>query len=357
MVLDWRSLVKVAASVSCLMLVVCSSGCDALNSVNKEKQEEAVPAPVPPPPIAPPPMTPAPAPVVKTPQQIIEEFLALPNAEKRDEQLQQLAELKEGLDAITVLDLSRSGVSDEGLKSLAAFPQLTELNLAETRVSNVGLASVAEVKTLRSLTLSGHQGVDDAGVQQLATLKELESLTVSACPVTDLVFNTLAEFDQLQTLNLSNCSEIYGKGFVLLTTKGHFKNLRELQVNGSKFGNYGMDQLGKLPQLEILRANRCEMAGATIMGLNGCDRLRVLELSGNAFFDDNMKVVSRLKNLEELRLAQMNGLTDECLNSLKIMKSLKVLELEGTRVTETAVKLLKEKFLKDTEILALGQTF
>ncbi len=356
MILEWRSWLKVVASVSCLMLVVTSSGCDALNSVNKEKvTEETVPAPVPPPPIAPPSVTPAP--VVRTPQEIMEAILALPNSEKRDEHLQQLAELKEGLDAITTLDLSRSGVSDEGLKHLAAFPQLAELNLSETRVSNAGLVSVAEVKTLRSLTLGNLRGVDDTGVKHLSSLKELESLTITACPVTDLVFATLADLDGLQTLNLSNCPDIYGKGFQLLTTKGHFKNLRELQVSGSKFGNYGMDQLNKLPQLEILRASHCEMAGATIMGLNGCDRLQVLDLSGNSFFDDNMKIVSRLKNLEELRLAQINGLTDESLNSLKIMKSLKVLDLDGTRVTEPAVKLLKEKFLKETEILAVGQKF
>ncbi len=355
MILAWRSWVRVVVSVSYLMLVVCSSGCDALNSVNKEKKEEAVPAPVPPPPIAPPPVTPAP--VVRTPQEIREGILAMPNSEKRDEHLQQLSELKEGLDTITTLDLSRSGVSDEGVKHLIAFPQLTELNLAETRVSNAGLVSVAEVKTLRSLTLGNLRGVDDTGVKHLSSLKELQALAITACPVTDLVFATLAELDGIETLNLSNCPDIYGKGFQLLTTKGHFKNLRELQVSGSKFGNYGMDQLNKLPQLEILRASRCEMAGATIMGLNGCDRLKVLDLSGNSFFDDNMKIVSRLKNLEELRLAQMNGLTDECLNSLKIMKSLKVLDLEGTRVTESAVKLLQEKFLKDTEILAVGQKF
>ncbi len=39
------------------------------------------------------------------------------------------------------------------------------------------------------------------------------------------------------------------------------------------------------------------------------------------------------------------------------MKKLKVLNVQGTRVTEQAVKLLKEKFLKDTEIHALQQKF
>ena len=356
MISEWRSCVKVVASWACLLWLLASTGCDALQSVNKDKGEETVSAPPPPPPSAAPTVV-APPPRVLTPQEIIDGFLALPNTEKRDEHLAQLAGLTEGLDAITTLDLSRSGVSDEGMKSLTAFPALTELNLSETRVSNVGLASVAEAKSLRKLTLATLRAVDDLGVQNLTPLKDLEELTVAACPVTDAVLPTLAKFEGLQVLRLSGCPDLYGRGMNIVLGKKAFSNLRELNVSGTNFGNYGMDQLNKLPKLEVLRASRCGMAGATIQGLLGCDALKVLDLSGNNFFDDNMKVVGRLKNLEELRLAQINGLTDECLNSLKIMKSLKVLDLEGTRITEPAVKLLKEKFLKDTEILALGQKF
>ena len=353
-----RSVQRVVASMAWLMLILASSGCDAINSVNQEKTEQVVPAPLAPAPVTAPPLTPeTPAPVVKTPQQIIDEFLALPNTEKRDEHLQQLAGLPEGLDTITTLDLSRSGVSDEGMKSLVAFPKLTELNLSETRVSNAGLASVAKVQTLHKLTLHSLRAVGDLGVQNLAPLSHLEELTVSACPVSDASLSTLASFEGLQVLNLSGCPDFYGRGINPLLGQKAFRQLRELNVSGSNFGNYGLDQLNKLPQLEVLRASRCGFAGAAIQGLTGCDRLKVLDLSGNSFFDDNMKVVSRLKNLEELRLAQITGLTDECMKSLKIMKHLKLLDLEGTRITEPVVKLHKEKFLKDTEILALGQKF
>ena len=359
MISQQRWLASGVASLFWMVLILAGTGCDAIQSVNTDKPPEvAVPAPVTPAPVTPPPMTPEPpAPVVKTPQQIIKEFLALSTVERRDAHLTQLAGLPEGLDAITTLDLSRSGVSDDGMKTLTAFPQLTELNIAETRISNIGLASVAEAKSLRTLTLVNLVGVDDSGIKHLATLKDLESVTISACPVSDAAFTTLAELEGLQVINVSACPNVYGRGFVLLTSKNAFRNLRELHVSGSKFGNYGLDQLNKLPKLEVLRASRCELVGPTIAGLAGCDELKVLDLSGNALFDDNMKVVSRLKNLEELRLGQIPNLTDECLNSLKILKHLKVLDLEGNKITEPAVKRLKEKFLKDTEILALGQKF
>ncbi len=353
------SVAKVVASVVWLMLIVASSGCDAINSVNKDNAAESVPAPVaavtPPPAPAEVPMPPAP--VVRTPKEIIDGILAMPSVEWRDEHLTQLAGLTEGLETVTKLDLTRSGVSDEGMKTLTAFPRLAELNLAETRVTSTGLASVAQATSLKSLTLVNLRQVDDGGIKHLASLKGLESLTIASCPVSDAIFATLAEMEELQKLDLSSTPNIYGKGAILPTNKRGFRNLRELRVSGTKFGYFGFEQLSKLPKLEILMADRCEAAGPVIMGLTGCEELKVLDLSGNSLFDDNLKVVSRLKNLEELRLSQINALTGTCLHSIKTLKQLKLLDLEGTRVTQPEIEFLKKMFLKDTKILAVGQTF
>ena len=355
------SVAKVVASVVWLMLIVASSGCDAINSVNTDNAAESVPAPVAAAAVTPPP-SPAevpmpPAPIMRTPKEIIDEILAMPSIEWRDEHLTQLAGLTEGLDAVTKLDLTRSGVSDEGMKTLTAFPQLAELNLAETRVTSTGLASVAQATSLKSLTLVNLRQVDDNGIKHLASLKGLESLTIAACPVSDAIFATLAEMEELQKLDLSSTPNIYGKGAILPTNKRGFRNLRELRVSGTKFGYFGFEQLSKLPQLEVLMADRCEAAGPVIMGLTGCEELKVLDLSGNSLLDDNLKVLSRLKNLEELRLSQINALTGTCLHSIKTLKQLKLLDLEGTRVTQPEIEILKKMFLKDTKILAVGQTF
>ena len=339
----------------CVALVLAQGGCDAIKSVT-DKPADPAPAPQAPPPAPPAAPVPAPVPVAKTPEQIISEFLALSSPEKNDDNLKQVAELKEGLDAITTLDLSRSGVTDVGMKSLAAFPKLVELNLTETKVTSGGLASVAEAKSLRSLTVARMRGVDDQGIQNLLPLKDLQSITVSGCSVTDGILPMLAEFEGLQVLDLSGNPDVYGKDFKTLTAKGAFRNLRELNVTGSKFGYYGLEKMNDLPQLEVLRAPRCELVSVALNGLNGCDELRILDLSGNTMQDENMKGVNRLKKLEELRLGQLN-LTDEFLNTAKTMKQLKILDLRETRVTLPAIKLLKEKFLKDTEILAFDQKF
>ena len=354
---ELRWWVKVGSSVFWMLLVFAGSGCDSVKSVVDQRNAQSKsPAPVTQTPETTPPSQPAvPVAVSQTPQQIIQVFLAKSGQEIRDEDLQQLAALKEGLEAITTLDLARSAVSDAGLPALSAFPKLTSLNLSDTRVSNAGMASVAQVKSLRTLTLANLRGVGDDGIQSLTPLLDLESLTIATCPVTDAILPMLAEFQGLQVLSLSGNTDIYGKDFKKLTAKGAFRNLRELHVDGSKFGFYGMEQLNKLTKLEVLRASGCEVVGKAL-NLAGCDELKVLDLSRNTMVDDNLKGISRLKKLEELRLERMS-LTDECLNSIKTMKQLKILDLEGTRVTPDAIKLLKEKFLKETEVWALGQKF
>ncbi len=351
-----NQLFQLVASLVWATLFVAQSGCDAIKSVTEKPAATPAPTPQVTPSTPPASPTPPPAPVAKTPEQIIAEFLALSSPEKNDDNLKQVAELKEGLDAITTLDLSRSGVTDVGLKYLVAFPKLVELNLTETRTTNAGLASVAEVKSLRTLKLANLRGVDDQGVQALIPLEELQSLTVSSCAVTDGMLPVLADFEALEVLDVSGNSDVYGKDFKVLTTKGAFRNLRELIVSGSKFGFYGLEKMSELPNLEVLRASRCEVVGVALNGLSGCDKLRLLDLSGNTMSDDNMKGINRLKKLEELNLGGLN-LTDSTLNYLKTMKHLKVLNLSGTRVTEPAIKEFKEKFLKNTEILALDQKF
>jgi Leucine-rich repeat (LRR) protein len=218
------------------------------------------------------------------------------------------------------------------------------------------MASIAEVKTLRSLTLAKTRNVDNEGIKSLTALKDLESLTVTSLAISDDVISSLAELQGLQVLDISGNPDLYGRGFKELAAKGAFKHLRELQCGGTKFGTYGLEKMELLPKLEVLRAGGCEAVGVAVNGLTACDQLKVLDLSRNTMTDGNIKGINRLKNLEELSLADM-PLTDEIFDSIKSMKKLKVLNVQGTRVSEPAVKLLKEKFLKDTEIHALQQKY
>ena len=91
---------------------------------------------------------------------------------------------------ISHLDISRTRVTDNALRTAGAFPNLTWLNVRNTKVGDNGLKSLSNLKYLRYLNLSGTQ-VTDKGIATLSQMKELEEVylwasKVSQKGVTDL---------------------------------------------------------------------------------------------------------------------------------------------------------------------------
>ncbi len=81
------------------------------------------------------------------------------------------------------LDLSRTGITDEGLTALAKMPNLEHLDLRGTAVSDAGVGALAQLKHLQTLVLYG-TGVSDAGLPALQGLPALRRLYVGGTKVT-----------------------------------------------------------------------------------------------------------------------------------------------------------------------------
>lgn len=82
-------------------------------------------------------------------------------------------DLLEGLESTLVeLDLSRTGVTDDGLGALSRFRVLRELRLGGTAVTGAGLAAIGDLTDLEILTLHS-TAIDDAGVAVLGRLPAL----------------------------------------------------------------------------------------------------------------------------------------------------------------------------------------
>lgn len=88
-----------------------------------------------------------------------------------------VADLLPIADHVTELDLSRSRISDEACKTIAAMPLLTALDLRQTAVGDQGVAALATCKELRVLNLFGTK-VGDYGLAAADALKHLEELYV-----------------------------------------------------------------------------------------------------------------------------------------------------------------------------------
>jgi hypothetical protein len=82
------------------------------------------------------------------------------------------------------LDLSRTGISDAGLKVLAKMPNLERLDLRGTAVGDDGVRALAGLNNLETLSLYGTR-VTDAGLEALQGLPSLRRLYVGGTAVTE----------------------------------------------------------------------------------------------------------------------------------------------------------------------------
>ena len=84
---------------------------------------------------------------------------------------------------LAVLNLSRTGVTDEGLKSVENLPNLRKLHLENTKITDAGLSHLKNLKSLEYLNLY-NTAVTDAGMTDLQGLKNLKTLYLWQTKVT-----------------------------------------------------------------------------------------------------------------------------------------------------------------------------
>jgi hypothetical protein len=82
------------------------------------------------------------------------------------------------------LDLSRTGITDAGLKVLAKMPKLERLDLRGTAVGDDGVRAIASLSNLQTLSLYG-TGVTDAGLEALRGLPSLRRVYIGGTKVTE----------------------------------------------------------------------------------------------------------------------------------------------------------------------------
>src|SRR6266496_3324569 len=110
----------------------------------------------------------------------LEYTAAIAGATFGDAELQKLGSV--GSDLLW-LDLSRTGITDAGLKALAKMPKLEHLDLRGTAVGDDGVRALASLSSLQTLNLYG-TGVTDAGLEALRGLPSLRRVYVGGTKVT-----------------------------------------------------------------------------------------------------------------------------------------------------------------------------
>lgn len=324
------------------------SGCDKLTPP-EEVAAEPPPAASPPPPqtepIAGPPRSSA---------QIVEEFNGLSPPRRTDERLIELSEQADQLAGITALDLGGSAVTDGGAECLPKFTAVTELSLAGSRVTGKALTYVAAMPALQVFNFNNVR-IDDDALASLASAPQLQELSLGGTGINDAAFEHLAQIESLRVLDVSGNELLMGRTFTELVKDRRFSALTVLIADGTLFGYGGVEELGRLKELQTLGLNRCDVTNEALQNLQTCTTLEFLRLGENKFTDEGLKSLTRLKQLKELDLHGNPAVTDEGLARLRGLQQLELLSLDGTRCTLEAARDLKQKSLQQTTIRIAGQ--
>lgn len=293
---------------------------------------------------------------------------------------------------ITEVDLLATWVTDDDLTRIGALPDLRKIDLSHTKISDLGLAHLRPLKNVVYLNCFSCSYITDGGVAFLKDWVNLEYLNVRGSEVTSRVFEHLAKMKNLRTLDVG-FSRVNDDGFDALASLEHLEelhiggdkmtglalpslrllpSLKRLDVNGSQrtdSGRWGLmltdvnvESIGALTQLESLNIGGAIVSDVGMKALANMASLKFLDLSRMEITAQGLEPVTRMTNLQRLNLWQcariddkaaqhllkMNSLeildlgdtavTDKLLDDLAGMKSLKLLLVEGTRITPERVE-------------------
>ena len=231
---------------------------------------------------------------------------------------------------IVSLDLYKiggSGVRDQGLKHLAAFPELRKLDIGFSNPTAEGLREVAKLKHLENLTLCWARITDD-DFRGLKGMISLTHLNATSTGITDRSLKQIATYTSLRTLRL----------------------------NGG-ISDVGIEQLKPLKRLERLTLYQTRITDEGLIHLADFKSLRQLNLTNNEITDTGLKTLAGLSQLEDLNFEGCRNVTDAGLAHLAALKQLKEIDLQDTRVTDEGMKSLSSlPRLTEVQVLSTAIT-
>ena len=265
---------------------------------------------------------------------------------------------------VTGVSLRGTWVTDTDLRRITEFPDLSVLDLSLTHITDQGMQEIKSLPGVTDLSLYFTEYVTDEGLSAIKDWKKLKRLNLHGTKIGDTALEHISGITTLQTLNV---------GATLMTDVGlerltNLPNLRELTMGANELGDAGLQALRQMPKLTYLdlsgRQGTDKNVWTIAMSDTGLDavltlgELRELRfacnpigvgIEGAKFGEISLLTVTpkwlekmkALGNLERLKLQGCSRIDDASDPTLIAMKSLKEIDLQGTAVTEKGAAALK----------------
>jgi len=270
---------------------------------------------------------------------------------------------------VTSLDLSRTRVTDAGLRSLRQLRDLGSVNLSYTDITDAGVARLADLKGLRELSLNDTR-MTASSLSQLATLRNLTSLDISRTRVNGPAVERLraalprADIRYTPDVFLDALSASGGDVDKALAAAQGRRSGRVVSFFRSDITDAALKFLDGFETIELQYCRNITNAGVRILSaLKGLKALRLLkdrqitdegvetlhvpgltrlELEHLALTDRSLKAIGRMTSLEVLRITGTDHeISDDGVASLRSLRSLKEISLEfGSQTTAKTIEVL-----------------
>lgn len=247
-------------------------------------------------------------------------------------------------------------VTDGDLAELAKLPVLDTLDLSRTRVTDRGLFFLKSADQLRDVNLAFAENVGDPVHAVIRNWKSLRRLNLRGTRVGDATAASAAALPALEALDIA-LSDVQDFGLEALSGS---TSLRELAMGGSRISEPALQFLRQMQELRLLDLSAPTQAISFNGGMNLGDRsidaiaslaaLRELRLGYSRFQPRAVPVLKRLENVERLSLEYCPGVTDEAVAVFADWKSLRSVEVTGTKMTEKGVAGLR-RLRPDLQVL------
>jgi hypothetical protein len=246
---------------------------------------------------------------------------------------------------IIAVNLRASWVTDGDLLELTRIPQLQRVDLSQTRITDQGLAYLKTATNLREVNLAYAEKIGDPAHAVVKQWKNLQKLNLRGTVIADETAASAASLPELEVLDLADTIV----GDVGVEALAGARKLKELSIGNIRMSEVGFQSIRQLTTLSSLDLSGRRHQGPSNISDRSMDaiaslrQLRILKLGHTRFSAKAFAVLAAMPSVERLGLEFCPGVADETLKHLASWKSLRWVDLHGTKVTAEGIASLRKE--------------
>lgn len=243
------------------------------------------------------------------------------------------------------VDVSRTGVTSDGIKSLSALPGLNWLECLHcSGLTDETFPALMEMPQLLSVRMSGTK----FSLKAIRDFQQVRPTALLYVPMIDIPeLKPILERSERHFTE----ADLVSTGIAGLSVRDetgidyspllHFQEMRWIQLSGSGITDDTISFLAGLPGLTSLRLSDSKITGLGLRHISQLKNLSSLDLSQTAVGDDGTKHLSGLAKLSSLDISH-TLVSDAGMEPLRNLKNLEYLNVTGLALFEQGLKVLRD---------------